>query len=528
MKKITHIVGAAFAIFLASATQAQQRPNIIVILVDDMGYSDLGCFGSEIQTPHLDSLAKEGTIMTNFYNAARCCPSRASLLTGRYPHQAGIGDMMNKRPFPSYQGFLNRESITLAELLKSAGYGTYMTGKWHVGQDSINWPLERGFDRYYGLIDGANSYFANRPYRKNQKLSIVLDRENVEVPANYYSTDAYTGRMINFLETHLAEKKEQPFFAYMAYQTPHWPLHARPEEILKYKGKYMEGWETIRQRRFDKQKELGIIPSSASLPENDEEIPAWDKLTWVEKVQWDERMAVYAAMLDRLDQQVGRLVDFLKAKKQLEHTIILFLSDNGASHETIDHDGFTEEIQLANNFPASHPESFTAYGKMGAAVSNTPYRSYKHWVYEGGNSTSFIAFGPNHIPKGAIVETPAHLVDIMPSLQQWANANYPKRHHNQRIGEMEGTALSAIWNNSGLEERAICFEHEGNKAIRKGRWKLVQAYNDKNWQLYDLQTDRAERIDLSSKYPKEVQSLLKEYLAWEKRVGVIPYEQLSK
>lgn len=528
MKKITHVFGTALAILISSATLAQQRPNIIVILVDDMGYSDLGCFGSEIQTPHLDSLAKEGTIMTNFYNAARCCPSRASLLTGRFPHQAGVGDMMNKRSFPAYQGFLNRESITLAELLKSSGYATYMTGKWHVGQDSINWPLERGFDRYYGLIDGANSYFANRPYRRNQKLSIVLNREKVEVPAKYYSTDAYTSHMISFLETHFSEHQEQPFFAYLAYQTPHWPLHARPEEILKYKGKYMEGWEKMRQRRFAKQKELGVVPKSASLPEIDEAIPVWDKLTWEQKVQWDERMAVYAAMLDRLDQQIGRLVSFLKGNQQFENTIILFLSDNGASHETIDHDGFTQEIQFANNFPASHPESFTAYGKMGAAVSNTPYRSYKHWVYEGGNSTSFIAFGPNYIQKGAIVETPAHIVDIMPSVQQWANARYPKWYNDHQIGGMEGKALSELWGSSGVEERAICFEHEGNKAIRKGRWKLVQAYPDKNWQLYDLHMDRAERDDLSDRHPKVVQSLLKVYMDWEKRVGVIPYEQLSK
>lgn len=530
MKKFTQLAALAFALLAAAQpSQAQERPNIIVILVDDMGYSDLGCFGSEIQTPHLDSLAHAGMLMTDFYNAARCCPSRASLLTGRYPHQAGIGDMMNKRPYPAYQGYLNRESITLAELLKAAGYRTYMTGKWHVGQDSINWPLERGFDRYYGLIDGANSYFENRPYRPKQSLSIVLDREKVDLPASYYSTEAYTDRMIGFMSEHFAQQKGRPFFAYMAYQTPHWPLHAKPEDIRKYKGKYMAGWEQIREARFNKQKRLGILPADAELPAADSDIKAWSALSWPERVQWDEKMAVYAAMIDRLDQQIGKLVSFLKAEGQLENSIILFLSDNGASHETIDKNGFTEEIQSANTFPASHPKSFTAYGKMGAAVSNTPYRSYKHWVYEGGNSTCFIAFGPKYIQAGQLNRRPAHIIDIMPSLAAWGKAAYPRQFKGHQIGKMEGTALPMLWEEREKgKDRVLCFEHEGNKAVRKGKWKLVSAYPSNTWQLYDLEKDRQETTDLSAANPKVCQELIQAYAQWADRIGVIPFEQLDK
>lgn len=232
---------AIFFLLTVFTVRAQQRPNIVLILADDMGYADLGCFGSEIQTPHLDKMAKEGIKMTNFYNASRCCPSRASLLTGLYPHQAGVGDMMNKRPFPAYQGYLNRNSVTLAELLKSAGYGTYMAGKWHVGQEKENWPRQRGFQRYYGLIDGANSYFENRPYRPKQTLTIALDNETIVPPKDYYSSDAYTDYAMAFIGEHLETKKEDPFFLYLAFQAPHWPIHAKPQDIAKYRGKYMEG-----------------------------------------------------------------------------------------------------------------------------------------------------------------------------------------------------------------------------------------------------------------------------------------------
>lgn len=509
--------------------QTNRRPNIIVVLADDMGYADLGCFGSEIQTPNLDSMAREGVMMTNFYNASRCCPSRASLLTGVYPHQAGIGDMMNKRPYPAYQGYLNRSSVTLAEVLRQAGYGTYMAGKWHVGQERDNWPLQRGFDRYYGLIDGANSYFENRPYRPSQQLTIALDNNAVSTPADYYSTDAYTDHAITFIRQHLNTRRQDPFFVYLAFQAPHWPLHAKPQDIAKYKGTYMDGWDKIRERRFERQKLLGLFPSSTKLPPHDATIVDWASCTDDQKTQWDERMAVYAAMVDAIDQNVGRLVKCLQQEGAWENTIFLFLSDNGASHETITGTGFTDEILAANDLPAGNPRSFTSYGKEGAAVSNTPFRKYKHWVFEGGNATPFIAYGPSFIPSRRQVHTPAHLIDLMPSIVQWAGAIYPKDYGGQPIQPMEGIPLQHIWqDHHAVEERAICFEHEGNRAVRKGRWKLVSEYPVNRWCLFDLSTDRAESHDISATYPEIVEELSAIYASWAARVGVIPYEVLDK
>lgn len=520
----------AFLMLLETAfAQPREQPNIVLILADDMGYSDLGCFGSEIATPHLDNMAREGVKMTNFYNASRCCPSRASLLTGVYPHQAGIGDMMNTRPYPAYQGYLNRETITIAEVLREAGYGTYMTGKWHVGQATENWPLKRGFDRYYGLIDGANSYFENRPYRPNQKLTIALDNQPITPPQTYYSTDAYTDYAISFVDEHLSNRRAAPFFLYIAYQAPHWPLHAKPEDIARYQGRYMDGWEVIRQQRFAKQQALGLFPPETVLSPLDTTIvPDWESLSWREKVQWDERMAVYAAMVDAIDQNVGKLITYLRAQGELDNTIFLFLSDNGASNETITNEGFTEEIREADAFPASHPRSFTAYGPGGAVVSNTPFRKFKHWEFEGGNATSFIAYGSKYVPKSVQNDQPAHLIDLMPSIVNWAGATYPKEFRGHTIQPMEGEALTKIWKGDLTEERAICFEHEGNKAVRKGKWKLVAEYPENTWYLYDLVADRAETIDVKEKYPKVVSELKAIYQTWADRVGVIPYGELDK
>ena len=532
LNKILFAVFITAQMMLQTIAAQKNRPNIIVVLADDMGYSDLGCFGSEIQTPNLDALSKKGVKMTNFYNASRCCPSRAALLTGVYPHQAGIGDMMNTRTFPAYQGFLNKESVTLAEVLKSAGYGTYMAGKWHVGQAKENWPLQRGFDRYYGLIDGANSYFENRPYRSNQKLTIASDNEPVNnLPKNYYSTDAYTDYAIKFMNEHVRQNKDEPFFVYLAYQAPHWPLHAKPKDIAKYTGKYKSGWDEMRKNRFIKQKKLGLIDADATLPERDENVKPWNDVPVNEQLVWQEKMAVYAAMVDCLDQNVGKLIKNLKENGEWENTIIFFMSDNGGSHEEINESGFTPEILLANNTPASNPKSFTSYGAEGAMVSNTPFKKFKHWEFEGGNSTSFIAFGPEKfIPKKIISNRPAHIIDVMPTIVSLANADYPKTFNGNTIHPFEGKSLLELWDENYNEnnDRAICFEHEGNRAVRKGKWKLVSQYPENVWYLYDLSEDRNELVDLKNKYPEKLKELSDIYNHWANKVGVIPYEELDK
>jgi arylsulfatase A-like enzyme len=502
-----------------------ERPNIIIILADDMGYSDIGCFGSEIQTPNLDEMAKRGLKMTQFYNASRCCPTRASLLTGLYQHQAGIGDMMNTRPYPAYQGFLNKNSVTIAEALKVKGYNTYMAGKWHVGQAKEHWPLRRGFDRYYGLIDGASSYFGLYPYRPNQKLSIVLDDSLVTPGPNYYSTDSYTDHAIEFIEE--GKLSQKPFFLYLAYQAPHWPLHALPEDIVKYKGKYMKGWDKLREERFVKMKAMGLINQDTKLSPRDSNIPDWNSLSRQEKEEWDEKMAVYSAMIDRMDQNIGRLRNKLLELGIEKNTVIMFLSDNGGSNESINGQGFLPEIIEASKKSPSDPTSFTSYGYPGANVSNTPFRSFKHWEYEGGTATPFIAYSPSKVKAGKISSQPGHIIDLMATCLELAGAEYPKSYKGNKIKESKGVSLAPLF--KGLKWKghdAIFFEHEGNRAVRKDNWKLVSAFPENRWQLYDLSKDRSELNDLSARYPEKVKQMSELYDTWSKEAEVIPFEKL--
>lgn len=511
---------------IAQQPNTKRKPNIVLILADDMGFSDVGSFGSSIQTPVLDKMASEGLKMTNFYNASRCCPTRASLMTGLFQHQAGVGDMVNARPQPGYQGYLNQNCVTIAEALKAGGYATYMAGKWHIGQAKENWPTRRGFDHYFGLIDGANSYFENRPYRPNQKLTIALDDEEYTPGKDYYSTNAYTDFAIKFIE----EKKnpDQPFFLYLAYQAPHWPLHALPQDIVKYKGTFMKGWDVLRQQRFEKQKQLGIIPKEEKLSARDANVPEWNSLNQLEKETWDEKMSVYAAMVDRMDQNIGKLKAKLKELGQEDNTVFMFLSDNGGSSEDIDGPGFSKEILEASKLASSNPKSFTAYEYEGANVSNTPFRSFKHWEYEGGNATPFIAYGPKWI-KPQLNHQPAHIIDVMRTCLELANLNYPQTFNQHQITPTTGKSLvplfqSKKWNG----HEALYFEHEGNRAIRQENWKLVSEYPANKWQLYNLTNDRAELYDLAAKYPEKVKAMIALYDQWALKSGVIPFAELDK
>lgn len=510
-----------------SKAQAQKKqPNIIIILADDMGYSDIGSFGSDVQTPNLDEMAKDGLKMTNFYNASRCCPSRSSILTGLYPHQTGVGDMMNTRPQPAYQGYLNKNCVTIAEALKQNGYQTFMGGKWHVGQAKENWPLQRGFDKYFGLIDGANSYFENRPYRPNQKLTIALGNEPYTLSKGYYSTNAYTDFAIDFI-TH--KQKDKPFFLYLAYQAPHWPLHALPKDIAKYKGKFMKGWDAMREERYKKQLALGVIDESTKLSPLDSACRKWESLTQEEKVIWDEKMAVYYAMIDRMDQNIGKLRSKLKEIGEDKNTVIMFLSDNGGSNETITNAGFTPEILKANFLPASNPNSFTSIGVEGANVSNTPFRLFKHWEYEGGTATPFIAYGPGIVKAGQQATQPAHIIDLMQTCLDLAGATYPTSYNGNKITPTEGTSLLPLLKGGKwIGHDVLCFEHEGNRAVRQGDWKLVSEYPQNKWQLYNLKSDRSELKDLVTENPEKVEELIAAYNNWASRVGVIPFEQLDK
>lgn len=511
------------ALFLtASFLHAAEKPNIIIILADDMGWSDLGCYGSEIETPHLDALAQDGLRFTNFYNAARCCPTRASLLTGLYPHQAGVGHMVDARPFPGYEGKLNRSSATLAEVLKPAGYATLMTGKWHVGSGAGHEPLDRGFDRFWGTPTGGGVYFKEalkvRPDREFKN-----GRETIDPPDDLYVTDDFTDRALEFVEEAVTGKKK-PFFLYLAHIAPHWPLQAKPEDIAKYKGRYDTGWDPVREKRFTRQKELGVIPAHATLPPRDERAKAWEDMPEANRKDLARRMEVYAAQVDSIDQNLGKLVAKLKELGQFDNTLILFLSDNGCSSEP-GPGGFSRGKKGA---PIGSPESYDSAGLEWANACNTPFRKFKIATHEGGIATPFIAHWPKGISaKGELRAQPAHLIDIMPTLAEIAAAEYPEEAAGEKILPMEGTSLLPVFAADTAKPRDLFWEHQGNKAARRGHWKIVTRAKEP-WQLYDLKSDPTETTDLAEKEPEKTAELAALWQAWADRCNVMEFNDLNR
>lgn len=485
-------------------------------MADDMGYSDLGCYGSEILTPNIDKLAEGGIRFNKIYNGSRCCPTRASLLTGLYPHNAGIGNMTiapgkegDKGP---YQGYLIRNAVTIAEALKTAGYNSYLSGKWHVGEGSENWPLKRGFNRYFGLISGASSYFELIKNQK-RKRQMALDNSAWEPTSkDFYMTDAISDHAIDWIRE--SDNKENPFFLYVAYTAPHWPLHALPEDIAKYNGKYDVGWDVIREKRYKKLQKLGLIDENTILSEKPKKIPSWKDVE--NKEEWANKMEVYAAMIDRMDQGVGRIINELEKQGKLENTLIMFLSDNGASDENI-------ERRRLNNPSSSIGArgSYVAYNEPWANVSNTPYRFYKKSIYEGGITSPFIVNWPAKIKKtGIIIDQLAHVTDFMPTFLDITNTSYPKQFNNYGINPMDGISLlPVILTNKSIAREAMYWEHIGNMAIREGNWKLVKSSKG-DWELYNLKNDGSESKNLALIYPDTVNNLTIKYNHWANTVGV--------
>jgi arylsulfatase A-like enzyme len=526
---ISQVVAAAAEPLRPIMTEPS-RPNIIVIMSDDMGYSDIGCYGGEIPTPTLDSLASGGLRFTQFYNNARCCPTRATLLTGLYPHQAGIGHMMNDHGYEGYRGNLNNKCVTIAEVLKPAGYRTYMTGKWHVATstaangDKSQWPMQRGFEKYYGTITGAGNFFdPNGLVRQNEMLKAADDK--VYQPRDYYYTDAISDNSVDFLNQHKAESPDKPFFMYVAYTAAHWPMQAPADEIAKFHGKYDTGYTPQRAARLAKMKELGLLPKEVELSPQAED---WNK---VEHKAWEARcMEVYSAMISRMDTGIGRIVAQLKESNQLDNTLILFLQDNGGCAEGIGRnaDGKMNQNYKGKTGPSNMPgpgDTFIAYGRGWANVSNTPFREYKHWTHEGGISTPLVAHWPRGIgteQRGKLERQPAHLIDLMATCVDLAKATYPKEHAGQVIKAQCGISLQPAFAGEKLARaEPIFWEHEGNRAVREGRWKLV-AKEHKPWELYDIDADRAEMNDLAGKDPERVKKMAAQWDAYAEVSDVLP------
>ncbi|MSV29189.1 MAG: twin-arginine translocation signal domain-containing protein [Bryobacterales bacterium] len=489
--------------------QDRKRPNIVLIMADDMGFSDIGCYGSEIETPNLDRLAANGLRFTQFYNGARCCPTRAALMTGLYSHQAGVGHMVENRGTPAYQGYLNDRCLTIAEALRAGGYRTAMAGKWHVGEDRPHWPVDRGFERSFTLISGASNYFRLDEGRK----MAIGDQPFTPSGRDYYMTDAFTDHAVKFIDE-FGRSKDTPFFLYLPYTAPHWPLHALPEDIAKYRGKYMKGWDTLREERRARQLRLGVVEEKWPLTPRDPDAPAWNDVR--DKDAFDLKMAVYAAQIDRLDRGVGRVMAKIKELGAEDNTLVLFLADNG---------GCAEEKVKGENIAAPGPaDSFTSYGLPWANASNTPFRLYKHWVHEGGISSPLIAHWPSVIKaKNSITNQPGHLIDIMATCLDAAGAAYPATYKGKPVTPLEGKSLLPVFEGrrrAGHE--AIYWEHEGNRAVRQGRWKLVARFGG-GWELYDLEADRTELKNLAGADPARVKAMQALWDKWAAKVGVEPW-----
>lgn len=554
---------AAFVCIISACTPISKndsRPNIILIMSDDMGYSDIGCYGSEINTPHLDDLAANGLRFTQFYNTARCCPTRASLMTGLYPHQAGIGHMMNDRGRAGYAGNLSRNAVTIAEALGASGYRTYMSGKWHLtpGHDKArladkrNWPLQRGYERFFGTIHGAGSFF--------DPNSLTSGNTQIAPPENFYYTDAISDTAVKYVEEHSVS---EPFFMYVAYTAAHWPMHALPEDIAKYEGKYDQGWEAIRAARYQRMIDMGLIEEKWKLSEAFTSPYTWEE---ADLKEWHARcMEVYAAMVDNMDQGIGRIKESLKQQGIFENTLIFFLQDNGAcaeqfgmwrelpadidqwplqpmEHGELQYDmvpKVTREgkpMRIGRGVMPGPADTYIGYDPLWANASNTPFRMFKHWAHEGGIATPLIVHWPQSIAsKNECRHQPGHLVDIMATCIDVAGAEYPKVFNDEEIVPMEGVSLVSAFNNEKLDREALYWEHEGNRAIRIGKWKLVSKPDRRprtfdlveelpldNWELYDLEADRSETNNLATKYPERVNDMAAKWMSWARRVAVIP------
>ncbi len=492
-----------------------ERPNIVLILADDMGFSDLGAYGSEIATPALDNLAANGLRMTQFYNASRCCPTRASLLTGLYPHQANMGFMQEDCKLPGYGGFIPKNAITIAELLRANGYSTAMSGKWHVGNAPENWPTKKGFERFFGFPHHGGAYFY--PFPGDQVIAV--GDSIVTPPDDFYSTDAINDHASAFVTEMVQE--EAPFFLYLAHVAPHFPLQAKEEDIKKYRGKYRQGFEAVRNRRFEKQKKLGILSKNHPISPIDPKVPEWDALSEGEKDDFDLRMAVYAAQIDAMDQGIGRLVATLKKHGELDNTMIIFLSDNGGTREDYSNPDL--------NAPIGEVGSFGCYKLPWANVSNSPYRMFKHWGYEGGIKTPFIVHYPQMISKGSFDDQPAHIIDVMTTISELAQADYPETYNANTITPMEGKSLLPVFRGAQRKPHAGLFwEHEGNHAARIGDWKWVSLYPDYVDELYDLSTDAVENHNLATDNPEQLRLIKQQWQVWADRTGVRPWDEVLK
>jgi len=518
----------------------ENKPNVILILADDMGFADLGVTGSEIKTPNIDALARDGVLLSAMYNCARCCPARASLLTGLYPHNAGVGHMGANLGTPAYQGLLRNDSATIAEHLRADGYRTLMSGKrhvagdfearkidsWRVGDVEHPKPRQRGFDHFYGIMDGATHFFS--PHY------MLEDDSRVEtIPDDFYFTDAITDKAINMIEGAVSDGK--PFFLYLAHTAPHWPLHAHPEDIARYDGVYSKGWDHIRTARHEEMNAQDLFQTTWEISPRDEDVHRWSQ---EENQDWEaSKMATYAAMVDRMDQSIGTLIAALRRLGQFENSLILFLSDNGGCAEFVAEEGWAQfypdkthdgkEITMGNvtDLRPGDAQTFQSYDKPWANVSNAPFRLFKHFVHEGGISTPLVAHWPIGFDGRSTAHASCHVVDILPTILEATGSAYQSEVGGHEIQPLQGESFLALLQGKGWErEQPIFWEHEGNSAVRLGQFKLVRLHNQP-WELYDMEADRTELTNLAGRHVGLETDIVAQYQAWAEQIGVMDWKQ---
>lgn len=520
------------------------KPNFVLILADDMGYSDLGCFGSEINTPNIDSLANNGIRFSQMYNSARCCPSRASLLSGLHPQQAGVGhmvstlDLRSQADFPAYQGYLNENCATIAEVLKRSGYTTLMSGKWHVGGgydllDKSSWspgnsghpiPTQRGFDKFFGIVSGATNFF--------HPQTLMRDDELIDIDTtDFYLTDSISDNAVTMIEE--AKETDKPFFIHVAYTAPHWPLHALEEDISNYEGSYLKGWDQLRIDRHEKLKGIGILDEKWEISPRHSSSDPWEK---TEKREWEDlRMAVYAAMIDRMDQGIGRIMKKLEELDIDDNTVVMFLSDNGGCAEFLaedtsrpmpsqyaspTRDGRQMNIGNRKDLRPGADNTFMSYDLSWANASNTPFRLFKRWTHEGGISTPFIVSWPNRISQPSIIHEPTHIIDISATIYEAANATYPSEINGNDIKPLEGISFFKVFEGGKVvRNHPIFWEHEGSRAMREGEWKLVSEVGG-NWEIYNMELDRTELTNLAEGEKDRLEKMKASYGEWMERCEV--------
>lgn len=531
----------------SGATPAK-RPNILLIVADDLGYTDLGSFGAEISTPNLDKLARSGVRMTSFYAAPFCSPTRAMLMSGSDNHLVGFGDMAElitaeQKGKPGYEGYLNDRVVPMAQILKDGGYRTVMAGKWHLGVPEQFSPASRGFEQSYAMVMGGASHWGD------QSGIVALDpdkppkavyRENgkaIDIPRDgFYSSVAFTDKLLEYMKN--GEDSGKPFFAYLAFTAPHWPLHAPDEDIAKYEGRYKEGYDRLRKERLERMKKLGLIPADTPVYEGHPYWPRWDSLTPEQQASEARRMTVYAAMIDNMDRQIGRVLDYIKQKGELDNTFVFFMSDNGADGNSVYDVGRTREWihKDMDNSTANIGKrgSFIEYGPGWAQVGSTPFKLYKSFMYEGGISVPAIAWGPG-IGGGTIKREFAHVMDVAPTIYQIAGVNHPgTQYQGREVLPLRGKSMLPYLQGKATGVRGkndvVGWELGGRKALRKGDWKIVYAntpWGEGSWELYNITKDRTESRNLATTQPAKLKELLADWKQYVAETGTLEIDNLA-